>query len=54
MKTETVFLRKKNLILNFDGTPSQSFKSINQAKRWSRQQQQANGGLGMGFVKRKV
>lgn len=29
----------------------QVFKSINQAKRWSREYQQAHGGLGIGIVR---
>lgn len=46
----TMFYRKGRLILDTLGNISQEFKSINQAKRWSRDEQKANGGLGMRYV----
>lgn len=49
-EVETAFYRKGRLILDLLGNIHQEFKSINQAKRWSRTEQKAHGGLGMRYV----
>lgn len=46
-KHEIEFTRRGKVITAADGTV-QTFKSINQAKRWSREWQKANGGMGIG------
>lgn len=51
VKTETAFYRQGRRILGLDKKIVEEFKSINQAKNWSRIQQAANGGVGMGYVR---
>jgi hypothetical protein len=55
-KVETAFFRKGRQMWGLDNEGAriliETFQSINKAKNWSRLQQQANGGLGMGFVRR--
>lgn len=49
---ETVHFRKgRNYLAADRKTVLQQFESINQAKKHSRQEQKANGGLGLGFVR---
>lgn len=50
-KVEPVFQRRGKTILDMQGNTVEGFKSISQAKKWSGQQQKANGGLGMGYIK---
>lgn len=47
-KHEIEFFRKGKTIINLADGTTQTFKSINAAKRWSREWQKANGGLGIG------
>jgi hypothetical protein len=49
-KPELKFIRKRNLILKADGSLFEKHKSISQAKRFSRIQQNAAGGCGCGLV----
>jgi hypothetical protein len=51
MKNEPQLIRKGRVISNVAEGVSQEFKSISQAKRWSREWQQKNGGLGRGFLR---
>jgi hypothetical protein len=49
---EPSYIRKgKTLLYAPSRTVAESFKSISQAKRRSRELQQANGGRGMGYVR---
>lgn len=50
-KVETVYQRNGRRIFDMQGQLVEEFKSIDQAKKWSRLQQQANGGIGMGYVR---
>lgn len=53
MKVEIKFIRTGHVIKNVATGEVQDFKSISKAKRWSREWQQKNGGLGCaGLVKR--
>lgn len=47
---EPKFLRKEHMILNPDRSVFQQMDSIAKAKRWSREFQQQNGGIGCGVV----
>lgn len=49
---KTQFLRRDHVILNVDGSISQNMGSIAKAKRWSREFQAQNGGIGCGVVSR--
>lgn len=51
MKNEIEFARMGRHVRNVATGEVQEFKSINQAKRWSRQWQRANGGLGIGKLR---
>jgi hypothetical protein len=50
-KVETKFVRKGRRVFSVDGEPFKEFASINEAKAWSKKEQLANGGLGMGYVR---
>lgn len=50
-KVETVYVRKGRRIFDMEGNLVEEFKSISKAKNWSKIQQAANGGLGMGYVR---
>lgn len=47
---ETLFIRNKNKIKTISTGETEVFKSINLAKKKSRELQLANGGLGRGAV----
>lgn len=47
---ETQLLRKEHMILNTDRSVYKQFDSISQAKKWSREFQAKNGGLGCGVL----
>ena len=50
-KVETKYQRKGRRIFDMEGNLVEEFRSINEAKHWSRKEQAANGGLGMGYVR---
>lgn len=53
MRQETVIKRNGNKLINLvDAKKTEVFKTVNEAKKESRKLQEANGGLGMGYVRK--
>lgn len=48
MQHKAEYLRTGRIIKNLADGTTQDFKTVNAAKRWSREWQKKNGGLGIG------